>query len=462
MKRPQGYSLRNRLLILLIGLVAVLWLGSSVLAFRHALIESDELFDAQMVQASELLLGLLRAADVDSQAGRLLSRAGARGGPVFFQVLDWHRGGWRLLAGSKAAADDGLPWAALNEGFSRIHFRGESWRLFVRPDVAGDGRPLRIVVGQRYGIRDDLAHEFAEHLAIPLGLAFPLMAVAIWWAVSRAMRPVREAADTVSAMPVDRLQPIALSDPAPDEIEPLLRAIDTLTARVSGAIEKERRFTADAAHELRTPLAALRVHAQVAMRVSAPDERHHALTQVMAGVERMTHLVEQLLDLARLDPAVLGAAEEAETDLCDAAAVACAELAPRAIERHQEVRLNATAPANARVGQTWAQALVRNLVDNALRYGRDGGRVEVDVAAAGDGVELRVRDDGPGVVPKQRGRLVERFYRAPDARADGCGLGLSIVSRIVESAAARIEFTDGLPRGDGGVGLGVRVRFPAA
>lgn len=456
------YSMRCRLMVLLIGLLAVLWLGASVVAFEHAVSETDELFDAQMVQASDLLLGLARGSSSASPVSPVSPAPYRYEMPLFYQLMDRHGDGWRVLAHSASFPGAGPLPRELDEGFSRVELAGAPWRVFVRLGSADDGRQLRVVVGQRYSIRDDLTHEFSEHLAIPLVMVFPLMAVAIWWGIGRAMRPVSEAARFVSGMRADDLKPVALAERVPDEIVPLIDAINVLTERVARTIENERRFTADAAHELRTPLAALKVHAQVAGRISEPDERSRVLGQVMAGVERMTHLVEQLLALARLEPGAGGVEAGAATDLAEAAALACADLAPRAMARRQEVQLRATQPARARVDAVRALALICNLVDNALRYGPDGARVEVAVRCTAQGVELSVMDDGPGVEPARRGRLLERFYRGADADAEGCGLGLSIVSRIVDAAAARIEFVDGLLRPDGGFGLGVRVQFPAA
>lgn len=463
MSSGRRYSLRSRLMVLLIGAMSVLWLGAGVAAFLHALEETDDLLDAQMVQASELVLGLVRGSEVERPVGSPREQVHPYRMPVFYQVMDLYQGHWRMLAHTPEAANESLPVERLNEGFSRVDIAGKPWRVFVRIEQGADRRLFRVVVGQLYGIRDGLAHEFAEHLLVPLALGFPLMALAIWGAVHRATGPVGEAAAKVTRMPVSQLGPIALTEPLPVEIAPLVDAIDSLTARVARAIDNERRFTADAAHELRTPLAALRVQAQAALRVNDPEERRRVLRQVLAGVERMTHLVEQLLALARLDPAAATASERQATDLSDIAAETCAELAPRAIARGQEVQLRTGALAPVGIDPSWAAALVRNLVDNALRYGRDGGNVEVEVRRDGGDVTLTVRDDGPGVAPEVRPRLAERFYRAGgDSGVDGCGLGLSIVARIAESSRARIEYADGLPAPGGGVGLAVRVVFPAA
>ncbi|MCB1894667.1 MAG: sensor histidine kinase N-terminal domain-containing protein [Zoogloeaceae bacterium] len=456
------YSLRGRLMLSLIGSMAVLWLGAAVAAFLHALEEADELFDAQMVQASEMLLGLVKGTDTEQAISRTAEQTHPYRMPVFYQVMDLVDGRWRMLAHTPDGADGLPPPERLADGFCRIDLSSVPWRIFVRSEQAGDGSLYRVVVGQRYAIRDDLGHEFAEHLLIPLAVGFPLMALSIWWFVGRAMRPVREAAGDVLRMPVDGLHPLDLSGPCPHEIMPLIEAIDGLTHRVTRAIENERRFTADAAHELRTPLAALRIHAQLAARIDDPVERRRAHDKLLVGVERMTHLVEQLLTLARLDPAAGGGIVDATADLSDVAATVCADLMPLAIGRGQEIQLEAPDPAPVQLDATWVELLVRNLVDNALRYGRIGGCVDLRVENLRDSVRLTVRDDGPGVAAAERGRLLERFYRAGDSEGEGCGLGLSIVARIVESTGAGIEFVDGLVTADGGTGLGVRIDLPSA
>ncbi|MCB1956456.1 MAG: sensor histidine kinase N-terminal domain-containing protein [Rhodocyclaceae bacterium] len=452
------YSLRGRLMAVLISSMGLLWLVAAVSAFLHALEETDELFDAQMVQASELLLGLVKGAEAEKLIMPTAEQAHPYRMPVFYQVLRMRDGRWEVLAHVPEEQAGLPPGERLTDGFLRLELEGVPWRIFVRTERDRDERLYRVVVGQRYAIREDLGHEFAEHLLIPLGVGFPVMALVIWWGIGRAMRPVQQAAGTVARMPVDRLGPIRLSEPCPTEIAPLLEAIDSLTIRVGRAIESERRFTADAAHELRTPLAGLRVQAQVAMRVADPVERARALQNVLDGVTRMTHLVEQMLALARLDPSAAGVVGDAPVDLGDVAAATCADLTPRALQRGQEIQLDAPRGIPVWLDETWARALIGNLVDNGLRYGRDGGRVEVEVVRSALHIDLCVLDDGPGVAEGERERLAERFYRG-ESDQEGCGLGLSIVARIVAAVHAQLDFIDGLPRADGGTGFGVRIRF---
>lgn len=446
------YSLRRRLLALLTAALALIWLGTAAVAFKHAVDEADEVFDAQLVQTGELLLGIVSGAEMEYAVRELREHGHRYRMPVFYQLWLREDDGEHLLARSPNAPRGPVVTA---QGFSFIEHDGLRWRTFLRDDE----EHYRVVVGQHDSLRGKLARELAEHLLVPMAWSLPLMALGIWWVVSRALRPLKGVADTVAAMRARQLAPLALDGACPAEIGPLLAAIDTLTARLAAAMEQERRFTADAAHELRTPLAALKVQAQVAARTVDPVARARALGQVGAGVERMTHLVQQLLTLARLEPRE-GLKVTQQIDLSDAATIVCAELAPQAMARGQTLELVAPQAVMARIEQAWAEILVRNLVDNALRYGPDGGRVEVMVSADAGGALLAVRDDGPGVDPAQRSRLVERFYRGLGSEVEGSGLGLSIVSRLVDLAGAQMSFADGLARGEGGMGLGVEIRFP--
>ncbi len=447
------YSLRRRLLLLMTGAVTLIWFATAGVAFKHTIDEADEVFDAQLVQTGELLLGIVAGADVEYVVRELQEHEHRYRVPVFYQLWLREDGRERLLARSANAPAEAV---ADRTGFSSVLLQDQRWRIYVRDD----GKHYRVLVGQRDYLRSKLAYELAEHLLVPMAWSLPLLALCIWWVVSRALRPLKGVAETVAGMDARNLAPLRLVDRCPLEIGPLLTAIDTLTERVGQAMEQERRFTADAAHELRTPLAALKVQAQVAGRTADPEARTHALAQVVAGVERMTHLVQQLLTLARLEPSESMPTTQC-VDLSQAAAVACAELAPRALAREQVLELDAPDPVTVRMAPAWAEILLRNLVDNALRYGCDAGRVEVKVAIDAGEALIEVRDDGPGVAPELRGRLLERFYRGLDGDVEGCGLGLSIVSRLVELAGARLGFADGLAR-PGGFGLAVEIRIPLA
>ncbi|MEW6253565.1 MAG: ATP-binding protein, partial [Planctomycetota bacterium] len=253
------------------------------------------------------------------------------------------------------------------------------------------------------------------------------------------------------------LAPLDASTPLPDEVAPLRTALNALIRRVAEAFDNERRFTADAAHELRTPLAALKVQAQVALRAQADDSRRHALAQVIAGVDRMTHLVEQLLTLARVEPNRVDVAGHA-FDPASIIQEVCAEMLPRAHGQNQSLLVVAPAGCTLAMAPAWLAIALRNLVDNALRYAGEGARVEVRLARTASGCALSVADDGPGVAPELRARLAARFVRG-ETDSEGCGLGLSIVARVAELSRARLELGDGLPRAAGGHGFAATLHF---
>jgi signal transduction histidine kinase len=234
----------------------------------------------------------------------------------------------------------------------------------------------------------------------------------------------------------------------------LIAALNALFDRLRTSLEQERRFTADAAHELRTPLAAVKTQAQVALGATGEDERSRALGNVVAGTDRATRLVEQLLVLARLDPQkVLPHGQT--VDLHELARQGVAELAPAAAAKGVEVSLAAGDAAPVAGDAVLLAVLLRNLLDNAVRYTPAGGEVEVSVRRTTGGVSLAVVDNGPGIPEAERGRVFERFHRVLGSGEEGSGLGLSIVRRIADLHRASVS----LDAGPGGRGLRVEVRF---
>lgn len=253
----------------------------------------------------------------------------------------------------------------------------------------------------------------------------------------------------------ERLDPIHLDD-TPKEIKPVLDALGQLLTRVAGTLENERRFTSDAAHELRTPLAALRAQVQAAMLTDEPAERLESLHKALQGMDRMSHLVGQLLTLARLDE--LSASTHLEpVDLAAVTRECCAEIGPEALARNIELELNGEDTAPISGSPDLLRVLVRNLLDNAIRYTPEGGHVVVTIQALKNSAhQLDVCDSGPGVTDEQLAQLGQRFSRFSPTLAEGVGLGLSIVLRIAEIHRARIAFSRATTAG----GLRVRAEFP--
>jgi two-component system sensor histidine kinase QseC len=272
--------------------------------------------------------------------------------------------------------------------------------------------------------------------------------------VRAGLAPLRALSDDLARRAPQTLEPVALSD-CPDEMRPLVGALNELLERIARMVVSERRFTADAAHELRTPIAAIRAQAQVAL--GAGDdvaERHHALQATLAGCDRATRLVEQLLMLARLETNPVRPAMAA--NLTQIVRRVAADLAPAALGRSQDLELEADTVCAVAADEVLLGVLVRNLLDNALRYSPAGARVLVVVKNGPQGVLLRVQDSGPGMAPDAIGRLGERFFRVLGTDQPGSGLGWSIVKRLVDAFGARVQIS----RSEALGGLSVQVEWP--
>ena len=284
-------------------------------------------------------------------------------------------------------------------------------------------------------------------------LGLPLLALLLWLAVGWGLRPLARMAELLRNRDPQHLAPLLLA-PLPRELEPVAASLNRLLQQVHQLLEREKRFIADAAHELRTPLAVLRIHAQNALQAEQPEDREQALQQLLAGVDRTTRVVAQLLTLARLEPSAQRLRLEA-LDLLPLCRETLAELTPLALARGQELTLEADESADYQLtGDAAAlSTLLQNLVSNALQYTPAGGQIQVGLQATDDAIMLRVDDSGPGVPVEQRDKLFERFYRQGDGQ--GAGLGLAIVARIVELHGASIQLTES-PLG----GLQAGVRLP--
>lgn len=298
-------------------------------------------------------------------------------------------------------------------------------------------------------LRQELAEHFLEALLTPLLFGLPVLGGWLWFATWRGLKPLDEVAAELGQRAPERLDPVVPAA-APREVRPLLEALNALFARVDRAMQTERAFTADAAHELRTPLAAITAQAQVAARACDAAERDHALAQLTTSARRASHLVEQLLTLARLDPAAELPMSELRLDTL--AAEVCADHGAAALEKGIALELAAPSPVVIVGNEGMLRVLMRNLIDNAVRYTPPGGKVGVGVTAHG----LTVSDSGPGIPPAQRENALRRLHRLAGQEVDGSGLGLSIVARIAALHRARLELADGIGR----PGLSVRLTFP--
>jgi two-component system sensor histidine kinase QseC len=365
---------------------------------------------------------------------------------VAFQV--WERG-TALRVHSADAPNERL--SSRTEGFSDADVDGRRWRVF---STWTRKHRLLIQVGEERAARDRLAMAIGANVLKPMVLALPLLGLLVWLGVRWGTRPLAILHEQTVQRDPDNLAPLEIADP-PAEVAPLVESLNRLLARVRASIEGERRFTADAAHELRTPVAAVRAHAEVARAATTEDERRAALDSILAGCDRAAHAIDQLLTLARLDPAGAGGRRET-CDLRDVARQVLADLAPMALAKGIEVELSEGAPVMVPGNRGLLAILVRNVADNAVRYSPAGGRARVDVVPDGAVARLIVTDEGPGVAPADRQALGQRFLRLAGSREAGTGLGLSIVARVAELHRAAVHFREG----PGGRGFSVVVEFP--
>ena len=467
--RADPSTARSIRALLLAGTSAALLavLGAAAwLSYSGSEEEAQELFDARLATSARVLEALvarqvetatLAAPIVIALPGPLEVEGHDKPGPlghyyetkIAFQVRD---SDGRLMARSASAPD--APFAPLAAGFATRPFRGEDWRVFtLRSGNAW------IQVAERDDVRGELAEKLAFAAAAPLLAGIPLLLVVLSLLIRQGLAPLSALARQVAARRPGSIAPFTL-EKTPAEIAPLVEALNGLLARVRDVLERERRFTADAAHELRTPLAALKLHTQNAARAASSAERESSLQRMLMGLDRTVHLAEQMLaysravapgDVARPERVALGPLLHEAAD----------EVQPRAEERRSEVDIDVSpdaADAAVAGDRQKLLSLVINLLDNAVRYGPEGGRVRARLQREDGAAVLAVTDEGPGIPAELRERVFESYYRIPGTGATGSGLGLAIVRESAEAHGAGVTIEEG----PGGRGARVVVRFPAA
>lgn len=439
-------SIRHRLLAALLALFGLVWIATATWIFLDLRQEIRSVLDGRLVQAAQMVQGLLAR---QALLPRTETPPGARTElPPLPSVNRPDRLACQVLTieGLPIAASEGAPRATLAElasGFADREVGGTAWRVYALTDSR---LGVRILVAERHEPRRRLVRDVALGLMVPFGVLIPLTAVLVWFGLGRGLKPLAHVSQTIEQRAPDSLAPVPTAQ-TPREVLPLVASINRLFARLSAAFERERRFTADAAHELRTPLAALKTHLQVAQATHDSEARARSLAQVEKAVDRAARLVEQLLVLARLDAgAAVSAPETADAD--DVARATIAELAPFAETRGVRIRfVGAGRRAPIPMPAPLLAIAVRNLIDNAVRYMPRAGKVRVTVAVAPPGVRIDVHDEGPGIPEDELARVRERFYRGAEVRAEGSGLGLSIVERIAERHGLTLVLANRQPRG---------------
>ena len=431
-------SLRARLLLATLGLLALAALLVGSISYRSVRAQTEALFDYQLRQ---MALSLRDQGEVaPAQAGALVDEQ------LDFVVQVWTADGRTIYATRRHEL---LPQRA-QLGFADVRVGAQLWRSF---SVAMPGRVIQ--VSQPLAIRRRLAADAAWRAVLPLLLVAPFMAAAAWWLSALALRPLQRVAADVRRRDEQSLAPLPAHG-LPDEVAPLVAALNALLQRLGRSLDTQRAFVADAAHELRSPLTALKLQLQLLQRTGSEAERAAAVAALGAGIERAARLVEQLLALARSEP---GAAPPTlqRLDLSELAREALAQTVPLALARGTQLELFAAAPVFVAGDPAALQVLVRNLADNAVRYAAPGTRVELRVLQPDGVATLQVDDAGPGIPPAERERVFDRFYRRGLGLEGGSGLGLAIVRSIAQRHGASVALGDS-PLG----GLRASVRFAPA
>lgn len=455
-------SLRLRLVLLLSAGLGLVWLVTAWFTHLESREEIDRLFDAQLAQSAQVLLGTTRHEIHEriEHGEEEIAIKHEYEQKLAFQIWDEHN----LLMRSTSAPTTVM--ASNREGFSEAIIDDATWRVLTRWDSHHE---FMIQVAEPLSGREALARHITLKMFMPTFFALPVLALLIWFGVGAGLKPLNTLKQEVKQRTANRLEPVAMTD-VPEEVAPLVQSLNDLFARLAEAFEGERRFTADAAHELRTPLAALKIQAQVALRAKDGAERQKALENVLHGVDRATRLVEQLLTLARVDP------ETALThyhplDFRALASAVLANMAPLAQAKKIELQLAEGGVCQVVGDEDQLGLLLRNLLDNAIRYTPDGGQVSVKVyeghvaettvyesqTPKNTGTVLEITDTGPGISPAEREQVQKRFYRIAGSGEEGSGLGLSIVQRIATLHGATLELQD-RPQGHG---LLVKVIWPS-
>ena len=442
-------SIQKRLLLYLLVGAPLVWLLAGLVSIRFARHEVDELFDTELIRLARQVQVTLALPAAERGAPLPMPPASAASGEADVRDLAiavWARDGRLLLADREGVS---LPYRPETAGFVDLAIAGELWRIYYLQSFDGD---WLVAAGQKAHEREELALDVTLGQALPWLATLPLLLLVMAFAVRRAVAPLHGLSDELRARSADALQPLALTH-APSELRPLVGAMNGLFSRIEAMLARERRFTDDAAHELRTPLAVLRAQWDVLRRARPGAERDEAEAKMTRGLARLDRLVAQLLALSRVESggSVLAKQPVDWAALVEQVMNDCLPLAER---RRIELECDWAQPAGREPLPLHGDAallavLLRNLLDNALRYAPQGSTVTLRF----DELALEVENDAEPLSDEQLARLGERFYRPEGQDEIGSGLGLSIVRRIAALHGLDLRFE----RRDGGRGLRVRV-----
>ena len=437
-RTTQGHSLKGRLLAFLLAAVLLVTLMLAATSYRGALREADAMFDHYLQQTANSLRG---AAPLGIAPEAFDSGDGFE---LYIQI--WGPDGVQLYRSARSALP---PRAVL--GFSDVRVEGSRYRVY-----SVQNRFQTVQIAQDMDAREARARAMAWRATWPLALMAPLLMLAVAWVIRRSLAPVQRMRRQVASRAADDLSPLETQG-LPDEVRPLVQELNLLFDRVQRAFEAQKSFVADAAHELRSPLTALKLQAHALGRAGDEAARDAAVQRLNQGIDRAIALVEQMLVLARQE-AQAGQGQAARpVDLQALVRDGITAVLPQAQARGIDLGVLEGDPVVVPGHPDSLAVLLRNLLDNAIKYSPAQGQVDVGLHQQGGTASLVVEDSGPGIPEAERARVLDRFYRVPDAPARGSGLGLAIVKTIADQHGATLLL--GVSERLGG--LRVEVRFPA-
>ncbi len=441
------HSIRFRLLLMILLTVLLLW--SAVICFTWWRTNHDinAVYDAELIQVAKLMAVATSHEAEEHDLGDYeadLSRAGYHF-PLLFQI--WSHSNRLMVRGPGAPAH---PLSGAREdGFSDVDFNGIGWRVYTLNLTDDD---FRVQVARSHTERQRLVNEFVIDVVKPLLLALPLFGM-LWWVVHRGLEPLRQVSRLIAERDYGHLHPVNV-ERIPEESSRLVEEINALLTRLRASIDRNSRFTADVAHELRTPIAGMLVQLQSHDAALDEEGRRQVMLKVRRGLERLGHVVNQLMVLASIEPDRIRQSFH-ELELKTIAGDVMSELSPLALEKSIELELIADKPAYFHGNRELISIMISNLVGNAIKFTPEGGLVRVSIEKEAEGISLFVEDSGPGIPESKKAWVFERLNRV--SHGGGSGLGLSIVQEICRLHQTSIELHDG----KNGIGLIVKLFLPA-
>ncbi|WDF93699.1 ATP-binding protein [Aeromonas dhakensis] len=476
MTRPR--SIRRFLLSGILALVSASLAVSALIGYLEASHEMEELFDARLAQSARItnqLLGRYLKQNGELPANGTVYQEWEQSNPepwqkdksfnlrgedreltpfghefernLYFQLLS-EQGG--ILLRSPSAPSQ--PLGALALGFNSVTKDNHEWRTFT---LYNQDAQTWLIVAERDDERSELASKMATLTMLPLLITLPFLLGLLWWLISRGLAPLRQLAQAIGERHPANLSPLTLKIRA-QELTPLTNEINRLMHALADTIEREKQFTNEAAHELRTPLAVLRIHSENALAAEDAETRQHSLQKMLLALDRSDRLLRQLLTQARIDNQQ--GLELSELNLNQLLQGTLATLAPIALKKDQQLSLEGTEQLTVMGQATLLELMFSNLIDNALRYTQAQGEIVVEACQEGHRVRVDIRDNGPGIPTAALSRLCERFFRVNPQQGDGVGLGMAIVSRIAQLHGADLDIHN---RPEGGLEVSVLLPTPA-